>query len=90
MHKRTTPKIFGHAKENHRNLTPAEAKLWARLRAHRMKEIHFRNQHAIGNFVVDFIAPRKKLVIEVEGISTWNRKNMILSERRFWNPKGIA
>jgi very-short-patch-repair endonuclease len=54
MHKRTTPKIFGHAKENHRNLTPAEAKLWARLRAHRMKEIHFRNQHAIGNFVVDF------------------------------------
>jgi hypothetical protein len=34
MHKRTIPKIFGHAKENHRNLTPAEARLWARLRAH--------------------------------------------------------
>ena len=49
------------------NMTPAEAKLWARLRAHRMKEVHLRNQHAIGNFVVDFIAPRKKLVIEVDG-----------------------
>ena len=67
MYKRTTPKIFGHAKENHRNLTPAEAKLWARLRAHRMKDVHFRNQHAIGNYVVDFIAPRRKLIIEVDG-----------------------
>ena len=67
MHTRTTPNIFGHAKQLHRNMTPAEAKLWARLRAHRMKEVHLRNQHAIGNFVVDFIAPRKKLVIEVDG-----------------------
>jgi hypothetical protein len=31
MHKRTTPKIFGHAEELHRNLTPAEARLWSRL-----------------------------------------------------------
>ncbi|MGA2490987.1 MAG: hypothetical protein ABSF99_12535 [Anaerolineales bacterium] len=38
MHKRTTPKIFGHAKQLHRSLTPAEARLWARFRAHRMDE----------------------------------------------------
>jgi hypothetical protein len=25
MHKRTTPKIFGHAKQLHRNMFPAEA-----------------------------------------------------------------
>jgi hypothetical protein len=35
MHKRTTPKTFGHAKELHRNMSPAEAKLWQHLRAHR-------------------------------------------------------
>lgn len=67
MHKRTTPKVFGHAKQLHRNLTPAEVKLWARLRAHRLEGIHFRNQHAIGNYVVDFCAPRKKLIIELDG-----------------------
>jgi len=48
-------------------MTPAEAKLWARLRAHQLNGIHFRNQHAIGNYVVDFCAPRKKLIIELDG-----------------------
>jgi very-short-patch-repair endonuclease len=54
MHKRTTPKIFGRAKELHRNMSPAEAKLWQHLRAHQMGDVHFRNQHAIGNYIVDF------------------------------------
>ena len=63
MHKRTTPKVFGHAKELHRNMSPAEAKLWKHLRAHQMGDVHFRNhtcpggrcqRHAIGNYVVDF------------------------------------
>src|SRR5258706_16233375 len=75
MHKRTTPKIFGRAKQLHRNMTEAEVKLWARLRAHRMGVVHFRNQHAIGNYVVDFCAPRtpalaggarEKLIIELD------------------------
>ena len=67
MHKRTTPKIFGHAKQLHRNMSPAEAKLWAHLRAHRTADVHFRNQHAIGSYVVDFCAPRRKLIIELDG-----------------------
>ena len=36
MHKRTTPKTFSHAKELHRNMSPAVAKLWKHLRAHQM------------------------------------------------------
>ena len=67
MHKRTTPKIFGRAKELHRNMSPAEAKLWQHLRAHRMGDVHFRNQHAIGKYIVDFCAARKKLIIELDG-----------------------
>ena len=67
MHKRTTPKIFARAKELHRNMYPAEAKLWKHLRAHQMGGVHFRNQHAIGNYIVDFCAPRKKLIIELDG-----------------------
>ena len=67
MHKRTTPKIFARAKQLHRNMTPAEEKLWQYLRAHRMGDVHFRNQHAIGNYIVDFCAPRRKLIIELDG-----------------------
>ena len=67
MHKRTTPKVFAHAKELRHEMTPTERKLWARLRAHRMKGVHFRSQHAIGNYVVDFCAVRKKLIIELDG-----------------------
>ena len=48
-------------------MTEAENKLWSHLRAHRMGDVHFRNQHAIGNYVVDFCAPRKKLIIELDG-----------------------
>jgi very-short-patch-repair endonuclease len=67
MHKRTSRKIFARAKELHRNMSPAEAKLWKHLRAHQMGDVHFRNQHAIGNYIVDFCAPRKKLIIELDG-----------------------
>src|SRR6266540_944590 len=96
MHKRTTPKIFARAKELHRNMSPAEAELWKHLRAHRMGNIHFRNQHAIGNYIVDFCAPRKKLIIELDGSQHLEQKEYD-SERtvyleskgyqviRFWN-----
>jgi very-short-patch-repair endonuclease len=67
MHKRTTPQVFANAKELRREMTPFEQKLWARLRAHRMKGVHFRTQHAIGNYVVDFCAAREKLIIELDG-----------------------
>ncbi len=63
----TTPKMQRRAAELRRNQTEAEAKLWAYLRAHRMSNIHFRRQHAIGNYVVDFCAPRARLVIELDG-----------------------
>ena len=61
-HKRTTPKLFARAKQLHRTMTPAEAQLWKHLRAHRMGDVHFRNQHAIGHYIVDFCASRKKLI----------------------------
>jgi len=68
MHKRTTPNIFGRAEQLHRNMSSAEAKLWTHLRAHRMADIQFRNQHAIGNYIVDFCAPRRKLIIELDAL----------------------
>jgi very-short-patch-repair endonuclease len=48
-------------------MTPFEIKLHAHLRAHRMGGVHFRPQHAIGNYIADFCPPRRKLIIELDG-----------------------
>lgn len=63
----TTSKTLRRAAELRRTPSEAEAELWAYLRAHRAKGVHFRGQFAIGDYVVDFCAPRAKLVIEVDG-----------------------
>ncbi len=55
------------AGELRKQMTPAEKRLWAYLRAMRADGIHFRRQHAIGKFVADFCAPRQNLVIELDG-----------------------
>jgi len=88
MHKRTTPKIFGHAKELHRNMTEAETKLWSHLRAHRMGSIHFRNQHAIGNYVVDFCAPRRKIIIELDGGQHLEQEDYDVERTNFLQSRG--
>lgn len=88
MHKRTTPKIFRRAKQLHREMTPVEAKLWSRLQAHRMGDVHFRNQHAIGNYVVDFCAPRRKLVIELDGSQHLEQEEYDSERTAFLQSKG--
>lgn len=65
--KRSTPKILHRAGELRKQTTPAEQKLWAYLRLMRADGIHFRRQYAIGSFITDFCAPRRKLIIELDG-----------------------
>ena len=67
VHRRTTPQIFSNAQELRHNLTPEEHKLWGFLRKHGASGIHFRCQHAIGNYIVDFCTPSEKLIIELDG-----------------------
>ena len=47
-------------------LTPAERKLWALIRNDQLG-VNFRRQHAIGNFIPDFVCIEKKLIIELDG-----------------------
>ncbi|MFZ5432809.1 MAG: endonuclease domain-containing protein [Calditrichota bacterium] len=56
------------AKHLRHNLTPAERKLWARLKRSQLG-IRFRRQHLIGPYIVDFDAPSVKLIIEIDGDS---------------------
>ena len=69
-------------------MTPAEIKLWARLRANRLEGIHFRNQHAIGKYIVDFCAPRRKLIIELDGGQHIDQKEYDQERTLFLESKG--
>lgn len=63
---RSNPKTKHHAVQLRKDSTPAERKLWARLRNDQM-EVNFRRQHAIGQYISDFCSPKEKLIIELDG-----------------------
>jgi very-short-patch-repair endonuclease len=65
--KRSTPKILHQAGELRKQTTPAEQKLWAYIRLMREDGVRFRRQHAIATYITDFCAPRKKIIIELDG-----------------------
>ena len=50
-----------------REMTDAEQLLWLRLRRKQLMAVHFYRQKPLGNYVVDFYAPRAKIVVEVDG-----------------------
>jgi very-short-patch-repair endonuclease len=89
MPPKTTPHaIYRHAVELRQNQTEAELRLWYRLRSHRFEGIHFRRQHVIGNYVVDFCAPRRKLVIEVDGGQHVDQAEYDAQRTEYLNSKG--
>jgi very-short-patch-repair endonuclease len=55
----------GHALR--RLLTPAERRLWSRLRNNQLEGMHIRRQHAIEQFIADFYCAPARLVIEIDG-----------------------
>jgi very-short-patch-repair endonuclease len=57
---------YGLAKLLRKEMTPPEARIWARLKS-KPDGLHFRKQHPIGPYIVDFYCAAAGLVIEVEG-----------------------
>jgi very-short-patch-repair endonuclease len=55
------------ARDLRKQQTPAEDRLWQRLRRRQLSGHYFRRQHPIGNFVVDFCCAKTRLVVEVDG-----------------------
>ena len=76
--------------------TDAERALWYRLRTRRLDGQRFLRQTAIGGAIVDFVCPKAKLVIEIDGGQHDERRqaDMVRTRRlnqagysvlRFWN-----
>ncbi len=55
-----------YAKENRSQMTDAENLLWYHLRQGKLGA-RFRRQHIIGDYIVDFICLKQKLIIEIDG-----------------------
>ena len=61
------PSIFKLAKELRKTQTEAEKILWLKLNKNQISGLHFRRQHPINKFIVDFYCPKIKLAIEIDG-----------------------
>jgi very-short-patch-repair endonuclease len=70
--RRSNPKTRTYAIELRKKSTPAERKLWSRIRNDQLG-VNFRRQHAVENFIPDFplrgrcVCIEKKLIIELDG-----------------------
>lgn len=63
---RSNPNTKHNAIELRKEPTPAEAKLWSRIRNDQLG-VTFRRQHAVGSYIPDFCSPKAKLIIELDG-----------------------
>ena len=62
----SSPLIQLRARQHRCLLTDTEQRLWAELRGCRLG-VWFRRQVPLGRFIVDFLAPSRRLVVEVDG-----------------------
>mgnify|MGYP003552704541 CR=1 FL=1 len=56
------------ARKLRKNETIAEKRLWREIRELRRQGYHFRRQHPIEGYIVDFACLSQMLIIEVDGI----------------------
>lgn len=67
-------KLIPYARENRREMTLAERKLWYQFL--RNAPVKFRSQRPAGWYILDFYCPEKKLVIEVDGAQHYTREGL--------------
>jgi very-short-patch-repair endonuclease len=73
------------------NMTDAEARLWRALRRDQLNGLHFRKQHPIGPFTVDFYCPSLRLAVEVDGGQHAEQRKQADDRRTNWlAEKGVT
>ena len=66
---RVDPRLLGLAREMRSGQTPAEEKLWCRLRNRRLNGLKFRRQFAVDRYIADFYCAECRLIVELDGPS---------------------
>ena len=86
--KRSNPNTMRQAVKLRKVPTPAEKKLWAYLRGDKLNGVNFRRQHAIGNFIPDFVSIKKKLIVELDGSQHLEQAEYDVERRRYFESQG--
>jgi very-short-patch-repair endonuclease len=61
------PQLKRYARTLRANQTESEQHLWSKLRGKQLLGVQFYRQKPLGNYIVDFYAPKASLVIEIDG-----------------------
>ena len=64
--------IIARARAMRKAMTPAEARLWVRLREFRHDGFQFRRQAPLRGYILDFVCFGSRLIVEVDGASHEN------------------
>jgi very-short-patch-repair endonuclease len=84
---RSNPKTRTYAIELRKEPTPAERKLWALIRNDQLG-VNFRRQHAVGNYIPDFVCVQKKLIIELDGTQHLEQEEYDKERTKYLNSLG--
>ncbi len=72
------------AKRLRREMSLPEVILWQHLRKERLAELHFRRQHPIGPYVLDFYCAKARLCVEVDGLAHFTEVALRDERRTRW------
>ena len=84
-----------------KNSTQAERRLWRALRLRQIRDVKFRRQQPVGNYIADFACLERRLIVEVDGgqhalrVDYDKRRTRWLESRgyvvlRYWNNDVLA
>ena len=62
-------------------MTDAERRLWSRLRGNALG-FHFRRQHRLGIYIVDFACLERRLIVEADGGQHNQPRGLVHDDRR--------
>jgi very-short-patch-repair endonuclease len=90
--KKLAPDILAHCRELRQTATLPESILWSLLRSHRFKNAHFRRQHPMGSYILDFYCHEARLAIELDGSEHLEESNLVYDQKRteFLQSRGIT
>ena len=87
---RYTATLKDQARELRKKLTESENALWSRLRGKQLLGMQFYRQKPIGQYIVDFFAPRARLVVEVDGSQHMEENHLQRDKNRDEYLKGLG
>ena len=78
------------ARENRKNMTPPEKKIWHEILSRKQTGYKFLRQHAIGHYIPDFYCRELKLIIEIDGESHSLQEVYDTKRTSYFASKGLA